>query len=390
MVNILAIVTIIISLSAIIIYVLIVSGVILKIKPGKMIYKDLYFVGPNRFKFKKTSTEWNPSNPTSLDSPPGLPDIIYLSSKGGELTRINMKTKKDKEILNMEKEIKDFATEGEGGLMCVIFHPEDKSVAYLSYTTKSSTPDRRMDLVVSLYKISNINSEKESWKRGDTLVRIPCTTDVHHGGTLIFGDPNELFLSVGDGGPQQDTERNGQNPNNLRGKILRFDLNQDKPKPKIVAMGLRQPWKIFIDCAGRLWIGDVGQGTYETVKLMNNRNPVKPYNFGWPVWEGTFNQAYGPPYEDFNHPVFEYPTDSKTGRAIIGGYWDKENSVYVFGDVLGFLRAIIYNPTKKHWQQVAYDEENDFSIYSFGTNFNTGKHYLLSPKMIYEISVEKK
>jgi len=389
MVNILAIVTIIIALSAIIIYVLIVSGVILKIKPGKMIYKDLYFVGPNRFKFKKTSTEWNPSNPTSLDSPPGLPDIIYVSSKGGALTRRNMETKKEKEILNMKEEIKNFATDGEGGLMCVTFHPQDKSVACLSYTTKSSTPDRVMDLIVSLYKISDINSDKESWKRGDTLVKIPCTTTVHHGGGLVFGNPNELFLGVGDGGPQRDPERNGQNPNNLRGKILRFDLSQDKPKPKIVAMGLRQPWRIFVDCAGRLWIGDVGFSTYETVKLMNNRNPVKPYNFGWPVWEGTYRQASGPPYEDFNHPIFEYPTDAKTGRAIIGGYWDKENNVYVFGDVLGFLRAIIYNPGKKHWQQVAL-EKNDFSIYSFGRNFNTGKNYLLSTKMIYEISVEKK
>ncbi|MCV5837942.1 hypothetical protein OFN62_33940, partial [Escherichia coli] len=59
----------------------------------------------------------------------------------------------------------------------------------------------------------------------------------------------------------------------------------------------------------------------------------------------------GKKLEDFDHPIFEYPTSSQTGRCIIGGYYIDKLKIYVFGDLLGFIRAI--KLINNQWLEVA-------------------------------------
>ena len=102
---------------------------------------------------------------------------------------------------------------------------------------------------------------------------------------------------MGDGGSGGDPENRAQNPSSLLGKILRLDPARPGAAPKVVAIGVRNPWRFSFDRAnGDLWIGDVGQNAIEEVDHV--AWPLKGLlNFGWDVYEGRSSyeqKALGP------------------------------------------------------------------------------------------------
>src|SRR2546423_145786 len=63
-----------------------------------------------------------------------------------------------------------------------------------------------------------------------------------------------------------DPNNNSQNVKSQFGKLLRIDPGNPSATWKMVALGLRNPWRFSFDRAtGDLWIGDVGAATYEEV-----------------------------------------------------------------------------------------------------------------------------
>ncbi len=75
---------------------------------------------------------------------------------------------------------------------------------------------------------------------------------------------------------------NGQNPDTLLGGLVSIDVEGADPNPTKYAMGLRNPWRFWID-GETIYIADVGQNTYEEVSVV----PLQPdHNFGWPILEG--------------------------------------------------------------------------------------------------------
>src|SRR5262249_53551671 len=108
----------------------------------------------------------------------------------------------------------------------------------------------------------------------------------HNGGNLVFGPDGKLYVGLGDGGSANDPKRNGQNKGVLLGKMLRLDVDVDKPKPEIVVVGLRNPWRYSFDAkTGDLYIGDVGQSTWEEVDVLP-AGKIDGANLGWNVTEG--------------------------------------------------------------------------------------------------------
>jgi hypothetical protein len=60
----------------------------------------------------------------------------------------------------------------------------------------------------------------------------------------------------------------------------------------IYAAGLRNPWRVSFDrTTGEMYIGDVGEGTFEEINL--GRSGA---NYGWSVTEGPFNPPSFPGY----------------------------------------------------------------------------------------------
>ncbi len=117
-----------------------------------------------------------------------------------------------------------------------------------------------------------------------------CLGASHQGGGINFGPDGNLYIATGD---QYDTPSNAQTLVNQHGKILRLapdgSIPPDNPyvntpgaQPAIWCLGLRNPYRFTIDQpTGNLWIGDVGENTYEEI----NRGHVAA-NFGWPFMEG--------------------------------------------------------------------------------------------------------
>jgi glucose/arabinose dehydrogenase len=153
----------------------------------------------------------------------------------------------------------------------------------------------------------------------------------HNGGNVVFGPDGLLWLGLGDGGSEGDPNNESQNPNTLLGKLVRIDVRAAKPTPQVFATGLRNPWRFSFDRAtGDLWIGDVGQDTWEEIDHL--RAPLTPgANFGWRLFEGDHPYDGGNPASPPAHyvpPVFEYSHAegcSVTGGVVVDG-------TYVFAD----------------------------------------------------------
>lgn len=164
-----------------------------------------------------------------------------------------------------------------------------------------------------------------------TLLEIDEPQFNHNGGRLAFGPDGYLYVGVGDGGNANDEgdghapEGNGQNLATLLGKILRLDVDSGTPysipkdnpfvgmppvKPEIFAYGLRNPWGISFDRAGRreLFAADVGQNLFEEVNII-----AKGGNYGWRVREAF--EGFNP--KNPNQIATNAPTRDATGRPFI-------------------------------------------------------------------------
>jgi glucose/arabinose dehydrogenase len=125
---------------------------------------------------------------------------------------------------------------------------------------------------------------------------------------LEFGSDGYLYFSDGDGGPQGDPMRNGQNTNTLLGKIMRIDVDtmeggrpygipDDNPyadgvdgAPEVFMYGLRNPWRWSFDSeTGDMYIGDVGWSWVEEIHVVPAAN-LNNADLGWFDCEGTFDQ----------------------------------------------------------------------------------------------------
>ncbi len=102
--------------------------------------------------------------------------------------------------------------------------------------------------------------------------------------------------------------------------------------PEIYAWGLRNPWRWSFDPdTGDLWLGDVGQGTWEEVDLIELGG-----NYGWRCREGAHDFNTSGCGTGFINPVSEY--SHSVGRSITGGFVYRGVAIpeltgkYVFAD----------------------------------------------------------
>jgi PKD repeat protein/glucose/arabinose dehydrogenase len=113
------------------------------------------------------------------------------------------------------------------------------------------------------------------------------TTPAAEGGSLRSQD----VLTTGD-------------PTGLDGSVIRIDpstglaapgnpfsSSSDANSQRIVAYGFRNPFRIaFRPGTNDLWIGDVGNATWEELDHTNAADSTAE-DFGWPCWEGALHQA---------------------------------------------------------------------------------------------------
>jgi glucose/arabinose dehydrogenase len=203
---------------------------------------------------------------------------------------------------------------GEQGLLSVAFHPGYKRNHrfYVDYT------DKQGNTRVVEFRSRNGRGLK-STARQLLFVRQPYAN--HNGGELQFDRHGLLYVGMGDGGSEGDPGNRSQNPRQRLGKLLRINPLKRGARWQMIALGLRNPWRFSFDRAtGDLYIGDVGQNTWEEIDYRPAAATGKLANYGWKTYEGRArysNTALGP--GQLVAPVYVYSHDGGN-CSVTGGY----------------------------------------------------------------------
>jgi glucose/arabinose dehydrogenase len=285
---------------------------------------------------------------SGLSSPVGLAAAgdgsgdLYIVEQAGKI-----RVFKDRELLN--EPLLDISDRvsccGERGLLGLAFHPQytEKRQFFVNYT------DLNGDTVIARFEADPELNQADP-ASGMKLLIIEQPYGNHNGGGMAFGPDGFLYIATGDGGSGGDPQGNAQNKDSLLGKLLRIDINQvegyaippDNPyaggggAAEVWASGLRNPWRFSFDReTGDLFIGDVGQSSYEEIDYLPGGSSGGA-NFGWNYREGSFPYLASIPEEELIDPVAEYGRDM--GYSVIGGLvyrgeaLPQFNGIYFYGD----------------------------------------------------------
>ena len=271
---------------------------------------------------------------------------------------------------------------GERGLLGLAFHPEYASNGriYVNYT--DAEPGNGIstgDTVIAEFEVSAGNSDVIDFNSRRQIMVIPQDFSNHNGGDIHFGPDGYLYIGMGDGGSGNDPCLRGQGLDSsaappsgpgcvtgpagwLLGKMLRIDVDNTTPPGsnnlcaaesdgsapfavpadnpfvgqsdrcgEVWAYGLRNPYRFSFDReTGDLWIGDVGQSSWEEINLLPAASPTGA-NFGWKTCEGTFQRGSSstpcslldsvlPVVQYANYGNTSVPAPSREGCSVTGGF----------------------------------------------------------------------
>lgn len=281
--------------------------------------------------------------PVYVTQPPsGDDDHLYVVEQCGTIERVPLDGGRPTVFLD----IGDLVTcGGEQGLLSVAFDPDyaRTGALYVNYT------DTDGDSRTVEYKQSADDAAVADPDSARELLHIADFASNHNGGLLQFGPDGRLYLGMGDGGGEGDPERAAQNTDSPLGKLLVID--RQGGGYDLAAIGLRNPWRYSFDPPTKeLWIGDVGQGTFEEIDAAPMSELGPDLNFGWSAFEATqrFNSDQTAP--GARPPVVFYSHDD--GCSVTGGYVVRDARLstlvgrYLYGDYCaGTLRSFPAHPS---------------------------------------------
>ena len=300
----------------------------------------------------------NIAQPTKMVLEPGNNPRWWVLQREGEVVAFDPANANSvTTLLDISSRVR---TVSEGGLLSLAFHPNYPATpeVFLSYTTDFTGPNMRS--VISRFVLDDVRNPGAGTQEQVILV-VNQDSDNHNGGDLAFGADGYLYVAFGDGGGAGDPRDRSQDTTRLLGSMLRLDVtgpNVNFPGnpyeipagnpfagnakcgpggnaddcPEIYAWGFRNPWRWTFDApTGDLWLGDVGQGSYEEINRVELGG-----NYGWRCREGA---------HDFNttgcgggliDPVAEYGRTD--GQSVTGGFVYRGSAIpqlsgrYVFAD----------------------------------------------------------
>jgi glucose/arabinose dehydrogenase len=296
---------------------------------------------------------------TYVVAPPGDPARLMVVRQDGLVLLSKDGVVQETPFLDLRSVVH---ADGEKGLLSIAFAP-DYATSGLLYAYYND-----LDGNVRVVELRRSDDPDVAFAAGRELLFIPEPTANHNGGMMQFGPDGYLYIAVGDGGanpPAIPVGAFGQTLDNLLGTILRIDPRKADPygvpagnpfvstpgvRPEIVAFGLRNPWRFWIDSrTNTMLIGDVGEGAREEI----DRLPLDRLglNFGWPCKEGTVT----PPEvlipascatATLTRPLYEY-AHSASRCSITGGVVSRDTrlptlaGLYLWSDLCsGQLFAI--------------------------------------------------
>jgi len=281
-------------------------------------------------------------NPVGVTSPPG-DRRVFVVEQTGAIRLFKNDTLVTAPYLNLGGNTGPVMYGGERGLLGLAFHPQfaQNGKFYVNFTAKAAGTIPAGATVIAEFTVSDAAADVANvgTSRRDLLV-IPQPYANHNGGWIEFGNDGLLYVGMGDGGSAGDPEDRAQNDASMLGKMLRIDVNgrtgtkqyaipagnpfaasadgPNDPRPENWHKGLRNPFRWSFDRpTGDLYIGDVGQGTWEEVDYTTNGAPL---NFGWDDREGAhcYEPMNGCLTAGRTDPVTEHQATTNW-HSVIGG-----------------------------------------------------------------------
>ena len=179
------------------------------------------------------------------------------------------------------------------GCMCdiaILQNDNGTSYAFLYYFKAEVTEDDGTTKVVNrLYRYDITNGKFTNPKLFFEISNYNTAQAIHHGGKLMVGPDNNIYLTIGDLDGRKTKAQNVKNGSLLDGSsgILRFTPNGEPvdggllgdthPLDKYYAYGIRNSFGIDYDpITGNIWITDNGPDYGDELNL------VRPgFNGGW-------------------------------------------------------------------------------------------------------------
>ena len=277
--------------------------------------------------------------PVYAAAPPGDTGRLFVLERAGRIRIVDLATRTvlPTLFLDISSEINQSPpANDEAGLLSLVF-ASDYATSGKFYVYYIANVAPVLEARVSRFTAQGPPATSFVANPAETVIfRLEKTSAHHNGGTVaIRGD--FLYLAEGDGA--FDSTR-VQDDASLFGKILRFDLTNPTPTPKVWAKGFRNPYRFSFDReTGDLYVGDVGETSREEIDVEPAAS-AGGRNYGWPIEEGSMcfeasNALCGD--ASLVRPVYEYPHTE--GCAVIGGQVYRGAAIpqlvgrYVFADL---------------------------------------------------------
>jgi glucose/arabinose dehydrogenase len=312
-------------------------------------------------------------SPVYVTAAPGDPTTLYVVEQAGAIRIV-----RDGKIAGTFLDLRSIVRSGgEQGLFSMVFSPRYASnhLFYVSYT------DLQGNSRVARYRSANGVGVRSS---GRIILAVHQPYSNHNGGQLQFDRRGYLYFGLGDGGSEGDPNQTSQNMHTRLGKLLRSRTTTPGTAWRIVGLGLRNPWRFSFDSAtNNLWIGDVGQDTWEEIDFRAAGKLDRLANYGWSRYEGysVYDASHRLAHVGgLVRPVLVY--SHAHGCAVTGGFVYRGSAVpaargrYFYGDscdgTIWSFRAGKHGRASK-----AVVSGNVPSVSSFGVDGN-GELYALS------------
>ncbi|KAI8479815.1 HHIP-like protein 1 [Branchiostoma belcheri] len=315
-------------------------------------------------------------NPTVLVHAGDGSHRVFIGEQYGKVhVYLSDFSKVDTPFLDLSKNILTSTSLGdERGFLGMAFHPDFKhnNRLFVYYSTGNEIHQK---IRISEFRIASHDANQVDRASEKVILELDEPAGNHNGGQLLFGVDGYLYAFTGDGGKAGDPwgkRGNGQNLSSLLGKVIRIDINrpddsvpyvlpEDNPfvgqpnvRPEIYAYGQRNSWRCSVDRGdpetgkgrGRIFCGDVGQGKWEEVDIIQ-----KGGNYGWRAFEGfeCFDKKLCKTPELANHipPIHVY--GHSVGKSITGGYmyrgclFPNLRGQYIYGD---YMTGLLFSLTE--------------------------------------------
>lgn len=327
---------------------------------------------------------------------------LFITEQTGRIYILDsLGNKKSRPYLNIVTKVN--SSGNEQGLLGLAFHPQYASNGKFFVNFTSGGGNGKSN--ISSFTVTN-DVDSAAAASEINLLDFAQPFANHNGGDLNFGLDGYLYAGFGDGGSAGDPQGNGQKKNTFLGKILRLDIGDGTSysspstnpfvgntdyKPEIWALGVRNPWRFSFDRqTGDMWIGDVGQGSWEEIDFQD-ASSTGGENYGWRCYEGThnYNTNNCQPLSSYTSPVFEY-NHSGGACSVTGGYvyrgetYKGMNGWYIFAD---YCSGAFYLTRKNEssFQTVKQANTTSGSTTTFGEN-NKGELFVAVSDNIYKVT----